>query len=484
MAPAGPVAGPLAHHLLASPLFIAMPSPQQSDFQQASQTLRQRLRRLPVVGPVLNWVSSIVHIRAIHARTAEELKHLSVVQEAHLQHFTKRIDRYDALGIENRFVIFDSQILSAEHQLQDARNQIGMLESQQRALEGQLHALDAQVGQRLQQLDMRLAQVEATVAAFPSTIIPTVLPTIRSGNAELENRIAALIREVRLFEQFAMQNAAQASPPAVASPQVDSAANEASAFDMESFYVAFEDKFRGTHDDIQNRLRVYLPYVTAFAGQADARVVDIGCGRGEWLDLLRQQGIAATGVDLNHAMVKVCQDMGLQAECDDAIAWLRRQREGSLAAVTGFHIIEHLPFGTMVALFDAALRALRPDGLIIFETPNPENVIVGSCNFYYDPTHQHPLVPTVIEFLARQRGFAHAEILRLHPFAEDQRIHEDTDLARRLNHLFYGPQDFAILGWKNHALPAARAETAESMQTAALPEPAQPAALPSTTPAA
>ncbi|KRB85132.1 hypothetical protein ASE07_21455 [Noviherbaspirillum sp. Root189] len=414
-----------------------MQAPQQPD-QSTSQplTLRQRLRYLPFIGPVLGWASSILRINQLQAKTRDELDELRQLQQAHLLHFTERVDRYDNLGIENRFAALEQQ-LASQQQLLDQRMQ-------------QLEALD---------IGTRLTRLEEALAAIPDTILPAVLPTINSKTAELDNRIASLIRELRRVEhQFIAQPASpqavgQANAPsssAAPTPVTASTPATASSFDMESFYVAFEDKFRGTRDDIQGRLQAYLPYVSKFAGQADARVVDIGCGRGEWLELLKQHDIAAIGVDLNSAMVDVCRSVGLQAEYGDAVEWLRRQPEGSLAAVTGFHIIEHLPFETMVAMFDAALHALRPDGLIIFETPNPENVIVGSCNFYYDPTHQHPLVPTVIEFLARQRGFAHAEILRMHPFAEDQRIHEDTDLARRLNHLFYGPQDFTLLAWKTH----------------------------------
>ena len=384
-------------------------------------------------------MSSIVRINQLHAKTSAELAELRQLQQAHLLHFTERVDRYDNLGIEHRFAALEQQL-----------QQLQQLTLQQQLLDQRM--------QQLETLDIgtRLTRLEEAVAAIPATILPSVLPTINSKAAELDNRIASLIRELRRYEHQsitqpsslqAVDQANAVSSPAVTTPATPATA---SSFDMESFYVAFEDKFRGTRDDIQGRLQAYLPYVTKFAGQPDARVVDIGCGRGEWLELLKQHDIAAIGVDLNSAMVDVCRSVGLQAEYDDAVEWLRRQPEGSLAAVTGFHIIEHLPFETMVAMFDAALHALRPDGLIIFETPNPENVIVGSCNFYYDPTHQHPLVPTVIEFLARQRGFAHAEILRMHPFAEDQRIHEDTDLARRLNHLFYGPQDFAILAWKTH----------------------------------
>jgi len=161
--------------------------------------------------------------------------------------------------------------------------------------------------------------------------------------------------------------------------------------------------------------------------------------------------LQAVGIDLNSQMVTVCKERGLAAEYGDAIDYLRRQPEGSLAAVTGFHIIEHLPFDVLIALFDAALHAVRKDGLIIFETPNPENLMVGACNFYSDPTHLHPIVPTVAEFMARQRGFARAEILRLHPYPTELQIAEDSDAARRVNQALYGPQDYAVIAWKTYA---------------------------------
>jgi 2-polyprenyl-3-methyl-5-hydroxy-6-metoxy-1,4-benzoquinol methylase len=180
-------------------------------------------------------------------------------------------------------------------------------------------------------------------------------------------------------------------------------------------------------------------------------VLDIGCGRGEWLELMKMQGIRATGIDLNGEMVATCRENGLDAEHADAVAWLRSQPEGSLAAVTGFHIIEHLPFDQLIAMFDAALRALRPDGVIIFETPNPENVSVGACSFYYDPTHLHPIAPAVAEFIARQRGFARTEVLRSNPLPASRLIAENTEVAHRFNSVFYGPQDYAVIAWKTYA---------------------------------
>jgi O-antigen chain-terminating methyltransferase len=176
--------------------------------------------------------------------------------------------------------------------------------------------------------------------------------------------------------------------------------------------------------------------------------VDVGCGRGEWLELLGELGIPALGIDMNAAMVDACIASGCAAKVDDAIAYLQQQPAGCLAGVTGFHIIEHLPFETLIALFDAAYAALADGGILIFETPNPENMIVGSCNFYYDPTHRNPIVPAVAEFIATQRGFSKAEILRLHPFPEDYRVKGEGFSGDIINKFFFGAQDFALIAWK------------------------------------
>jgi len=220
---------------------------------------------------------------------------------------------------------------------------------------------------------------------------------------------------------------------------------------LDRFYLDFENAFRGDYSDIQNRFAVYLPYLAEVRSDAAASVVDLGCGRGEWLDLLGKQGIAAIGIDSNPVMVASCQQRGLQAECLNAVSFLKNQQPGSLAAITGFHFIEHLPFQELIVLCDAALAALRPGGLLIFETPNPENLSVGARSFHFDPTHQRPIIPGVAEFILRQRGFARTEVLSLHPYPDDHQVNEDSEAARRINRLFYSEQDYAVLAWKAHA---------------------------------
>jgi len=316
-------------------------------------------------------------------------------------------------------------------------------------IENRLRRIDAMdIGTRLSRLEA--LDIERRIGSIEESLL-----TMLAKDADRENNLAGLRQELRRHmhavalstaSTAASQTASQCAPAAPAAHAVT-----ASAFDADTFYTEFERAFRGSRDDILDRLKVYLPYLEPLKGDATARIVDVGCGRGEWLELLGSEGFKALGVDMNAAMVSACREHGLAAECEDAIAYLRRQPEGSVAAVTGFHIIEHLPFETLVALFDAALHALRKDGLIIFETPNPENLMVGACNFYTDPTHLHPVVPAVAEFMARQRGFARAELLRLHPYPANLQLIEDSDVARRVNQALYGPQDYAVIAWKTYA---------------------------------
>lgn len=211
---------------------------------------------------------------------------------------------------------------------------------------------------------------------------------------------------------------------------------------LEKLYVALEDRFRGSRAEIKERFREYLPYV-----KDSAPVIDLGCGRGEWLELLTESGIAARGVENNPLQVRQCTDRGLEVVEQDLFTYLQSLPDESAGAITGFHIIEHVSFNALVTLLNEVLRVLRPGGVAIFETPNPENVIVGSNYFYLDPTHRHPLPTELMEFLFKNRGFENVEVLMLHPW-ESGRVPGEGLLAERFNAYFYGPMDYAIVGRK------------------------------------
>ena len=211
---------------------------------------------------------------------------------------------------------------------------------------------------------------------------------------------------------------------------------------LDALYAALEDRFRGSRDEIKERFQIYLPYV-----KERAPVVDLGCGRGEWLEILGDAGIEARGVDTNLVQIAQCRARNLNVSEGDFLAHLQSLADASVGAVTGFHVVEHVSLKTLVTLLNEALRVLRPGGVVIFETPNPENVLVGSNYFYMDPTHRHPLPSELLEFLLETRGFAAIEILNLHPW-EAARIAGENEVTERFNAYFYGPMDYAIVGRK------------------------------------
>ena len=389
---------------------------------------QQRLRLIPFVGPIAVWTHSIVMLNTIRHSLAQDLDQLR-----------RRQDHSDA---------------NVKHALDQLDEQRTAMALQRTSVDARLAALAQQAEQfDALQINPRLLRVEAIDALPRFERLEVFARATTDENLARDNRIASIRRELRrtmdAMTDLHVPSLDVMDGVTAARTQHDSATGLANT---DSFYIDFEDMFRGTREDISGRLTVYLPYVEKFIGDDTAHAIDVGCGRGEWLQLLTARGIKATGIDLNAAMVDACHDLGLQAVCTDAIDYLRQQPEGSIAVVTGFHIIEHLPFKTLLALFDAALRALRPDGMIIFETPNPENIMVGACNFYYDPTHIHPIVPVVAQFMAHQRGFAHAEIVRLHPVPDNQHVMEDSEVAKRFNAALYGPQDYAVLAWKTRTI--------------------------------
>jgi SAM-dependent methyltransferase len=181
-----------------------------------------------------------------------------------------------------------------------------------------------------------------------------------------------------------------------------------------SFYAAFEALHRGSREDIKSRLWVYGPYLGDIkAVRAEPTALDLGCGRGEWLEILREVGIEGRGVDLDRDMVATCESLGLPASHGDALAALRAAPDASLDLVTAFHLVEHLPFDLIESLAAEALRALRPGGLLVMETPNPENLEVGASRFYLDPTHLRPLPPALLAFVPKHLGFHRTRLMRL-----------------------------------------------------------------------
>lgn len=226
---------------------------------------------------------------------------------------------------------------------------------------------------------------------------------------------------------------------------------------LDAYYIAFEDACRGTREEIRKKFKVYLPLLeknitplkqTDISSAKETDVLDLGCGRGEWLQLLNKHNWRASGIDANKIMVQDCQKQGLDVQEADVNQYLKQQASDSVSAISSFHLIEHIPFSDLLSLFEETIRILRPGGLILFETPNPENLLVGSHTFYHDPTHRNPLTPTSMQFLARYTGYTQIEIMRIHPYPDDAKVPGDDPLTERVNGHLCGPQDYALIAKK------------------------------------
>lgn len=183
---------------------------------------------------------------------------------------------------------------------------------------------------------------------------------------------------------------------------------------MPSFYRAFEDRYRGSRELIKERLKVYHAFIAPLRSlYGECTALDLGCGRGEWLELLLESGFQPLGVDLDDGMLEVCEALQLPVEHCDALKKLKELPDESLAVVSGFHIAEHIPFPDLQVLVAEALRVLKPAGLLILETPNAENLVVGTNNFYLDPTHERPIPHLLLGFLTEYAGFARSKLMRL-----------------------------------------------------------------------
>jgi O-antigen chain-terminating methyltransferase len=181
-----------------------------------------------------------------------------------------------------------------------------------------------------------------------------------------------------------------------------------------SFYRAFEDRHRGSRELIKRRLQVYRAFIEPLITAGELTYgVDLGCGRGEWLETLEEMGVSSLGIDLDEGMLKACNERGLKVIHGDAIAYLSSLESDSQLVVSAFHVVEHISFDQLQCLVREAHRVLKPGGLLIMETPNPENIFVATCSFYLDPTHTRPIPPDLLLFMTDFYHFARSKILRL-----------------------------------------------------------------------
>jgi O-antigen chain-terminating methyltransferase len=272
---------------------------------------------------------------------------------------------------------------------------------------------------------------------------------------ELAQRLDTVAGELSAL-RAAVERAARPGAPGLApAPAVPPGMDRLPA----ATYVHFEDRHRGTRDEIRRRQTDYLELFRSVP------VLDVGCGRGEFLELCREAGIEARGIDTDTGMVARCREAGLAVEQADALGHLAGLPDDTLGGIFCAQVIEHLPAEALVALVRLAHAKLRPGGLLLCETPNPACLTVFSGAFYVDLTHIKPIHPEAARFLLEAAGFRDVEIRPVNPYPPEMKLqpvepfwymrrYEEAflqpinDNFARLNDLLWGAQDYAVIGRK------------------------------------
>jgi O-antigen chain-terminating methyltransferase len=231
---------------------------------------------------------------------------------------------------------------------------------------------------------------------------------------------------------------------------------------LDHTHLLFENRFRGPQEDTRRKQEIYLPVFQSYlhAGAPLLKnggfVLDLGCGRGEMLEILRGAGIPARGVDVNEDMIHICRQKGLEAIQDDLFHYLASLPDESLAGAISCQVIEHLSAQQNIELLKLLFDKLGWGAKLILETVNPENLLVSSFTFYTDLSHRLKIPAASLSFLAECLGFTILETRYLTPYPEEERFQlladNDGPVAekvnenlRRLNTLFFGPRDYALI---------------------------------------
>jgi O-antigen chain-terminating methyltransferase len=355
-------------------------------------------------------------------------------------------------GVDRRFDAVEHRVAQLEERRDSVEERLATIAAEREALE----VTRTEVVERTARLEARQDQTEHDtrvasdeVGRLRDEVIPAI---VERGNV-LVDRLADEIEEVAsLVERMLL------SEPLPA-PSADTDHRLAGA--LAEIQPRLLAAFRGTEEEIRHRLDHHLPKL-----REAAPVLDIGCGRGELLLMLREAGVDASGIEADAALVQAARRRGLDVIEGDALDSLRAQPDDSRGAITAIHLFEHFEVDRLQALLAEARRVLRPGGVLLVECPNPHCLRVGASLYWQDPTHLRPLLPESLELYLEAGGFQVLELEYLHPFPAEQRLSSDElsaadlppelaplaerfeRLAGRLDDLLNGPRDFAITAAK------------------------------------
>jgi SAM-dependent methyltransferase len=374
-------------------------------------------------------------------------------QESHLRRWMKALHAMTPWALKARTNDLQRQLDAFRAVLPAIEKRLDESEEASRTIQGELAEVrDQRLGpaeKRVDVLERALLEVSAEITRLRDDALPA---SVARSDALL-GRLAEELEEAASL----IERSLRGEPL----PVVDSASvsEDRLAKSLKAVQPLLLESFRGSGSEIRHRLDRYLPDL-----QSSPPVLDLGCGRGELLLLLREAGVEATGVEGDSSLAGAARRRGLEVIEGDVLEVLRSLENDAWGAVTAIHLFEHLAPAVLAAVLGEIRRVLRPGGVLIVESPNPHSLRVGGSLFWLDPTHVRPLLPETLELFLRATGLTPSRREFLNPFPADQLFEDDeggasgvtdTDvkelaeridrLRGRLDELLNGPRDFVVL---------------------------------------
>jgi SAM-dependent methyltransferase len=410
---------------------------------------------------------NITHHRELHASISSTIQALSDQVEA-LRKFELLLIWY----FQKLTVFINANDLEqatlGRRITEDAREIVDILDHRTVGLGGAVSGVSDELLKRWESMLARERRFEGKVSALSAAhdevrgTLAVVHQTGLTLKRELE-RLRAAAATVPPAPVGVIPSPASTPVPAALAPTAHAAtgapggAGSRMATSIDSYkYVGFEDRFRGSQELIRARQIEYLPY---FEGASD--VLDIGCGRGEFLELLREKGVSGRGLDVNHEMVEVCLSRGLDVAEGDALSYLQQQPDASLGGMIALQVVEHLDPGYLMEMLDVAYHKLRPGSHVILETINVASWYAFFSSYIRDLTHVRPIHPDTLSYLLSASGFQRVSVRYSAPFPEDGKLQPfptigggapgpEADVFNanvdKLNALLFTNLDYAAIG--------------------------------------
>lgn len=419
----------------------------------------KKLYSIPVIGRCLRYAANLLNInKRIKTIAAENYRLMDRFRStsAELSHsiYSARSDISSIAGSQNAADKRISDLASHIKLLDSCKTQLAALTDSLQTVQDSISKINAQLSAR-ESILSEYSEDKKNIQALRDSI-NNINAQLSAGEALLseysEDKKAIQMLIGKIFTLEARLNAAERSGTAV--PEAQQSA-DVSPVHTDSYslidYFDFENHFRGSREHIKKVQQIYLPY---FAGKKN--VLDLGCGRGEFTELLKENGVGVTGIDLYEPYVMYMKSLGLPVKLGDALEYLRETK--STDGIFMGQVVEHISIDMIVSICRLAYEKLEDGCCLIMETPNPRSLAIFTECFYMDPSHQKPIHPYTLKYIAEKSGFSRVDILYTESSrmplsipalkAGDPDFEQFNNAMQHVSELLYGSQDYSVIARK------------------------------------